>query len=116
MSFLLIGLAAGVLAGLFGIGGGVLIVPALIVISRFSPARATGSSLAALLLPVGALGAWEYYRRGDVDVRAAALIALGLVAGAWVGAHWGVGLPARVLQRSFSVFLVAIAIHLWWTA
>ena len=58
--FLLIGRAAGVLSGLFGIGGGVLIVPALIFLARLQPTMATGTSLAALLLPVGALGAWQY--------------------------------------------------------
>ncbi len=116
MLFLAIGLAAGVLAGLFGIGGGIVIVPALIMIARESPARATGTSLAALLLPVGALGAWEYYRRGFVDVRGAAGIALGLVIGAWLGASVASRIPLRLLQRSFAVFLVGVAIQLWWTA
>lgn len=111
-----IGLVAGILAGLFGIGGGVIIVPALIVLARFSPARATGTSLGALLLPVGVLGAMEYYRRGDVDVPSAIWIALGIVLGAWVGAHWGVRLPTRIMQRAFAVFLVAVSAHLWWTA
>jgi uncharacterized membrane protein YfcA len=113
---LAIGLMAGVLSGLFGIGGGVLIVPSLIILARHTPARATGTSLAALLLPVGALGAWEYYRRGDVDVPAALLIALGIFAGAWLGAHWAVRLPPRALQRGFAAFLVVVAVHLWTSA
>ncbi|MGE0439789.1 MAG: TSUP family transporter [Gemmatimonadales bacterium] len=116
MLFLVIGLVAGVLAGFFGIGGGVVIVPALMLLARFSPTKASGTSLAALLLPVGALGAWEYFRNGELDLRAAAAIALGLFLGAWAGAHWANQVPIRYLQRGFSVFLLAIAAHLWWTA
>lgn len=116
MEFLAIGLAAGGLSGLFGIGGGVVIVPALVLVARFIPERATGTSLAALLLPVGGLGAWYYYRHGHVDIRAAALIALGLFIGAWLGAHVALRLPARDLQRAFAVFLVFVAIHLWITS
>lgn len=76
--FLLIGLAAGVLSGLFGIGGGVVIVPALLFLVRMPVQTATGTSLAALLLPVGALGAWAYYRMGHLDLSAATWIAGGL--------------------------------------
>ena len=113
MSFLAIGLAAGVLAGLFGIGGGILIVPALIFFGGFKPQAATGTSLGALLLPVGALGAWQYWKNDDVNMKAALLIALGLAVGAYFGARIGVPLPPRVLQRSFAVFLLAVAGLLW---
>lgn len=116
MEFLAIGVCAGILAGMFGIGGGVVIVPALILIASMQPQRATGTSLAALLLPVGALGAWHYYRNGFVDLKAAMWIAAGLFAGAWLGAQLALRLPARDLQRVFAVFLVFIAVHLWWTA
>jgi uncharacterized protein len=116
MQYLIFGLFAGVLSGLFGIGGGVVVVPALIMIAKFSPARATGTSLAALLLPVGALGVWQYYRRGDVDINSALFIAVGLLLGAWFGADIALRLPARELQRTFSIFLVIIAGYLWWSA
>ena len=66
--FLVIGLLAGVLSGVFGIGGGVVIVPALIFLAGMLPITATGTSLAALLLPVGALGAYEYYRKGHLQI------------------------------------------------
>jgi len=116
MEYLAIGVAAGLLAGLFGIGGGVVIVPALILVARMKPETATGTSLAALLLPVGALGAWQYYRSGFLDARAAAWIALGILVGAWLGAHLALRLPARDLQRAFAVFLIFVAGHLWFTA
>jgi hypothetical protein len=114
MEYVGIGLLAGVLSGLFGIGGGVVIVPALILFRRMNPHTATGTSLAALLLPVGALGAWQYWRHDSVELRGALLIAVGLMAGAWLGAWVGVELPSRVLQRAFALFLLALAIQLWW--
>ena len=77
----IIGLVGGVLSGLFGIGGGLVIVPALILVVGFPIATAAGTSLAALLLPVGLFGALEYYRAGHVDIQAAVVIAVGLLVG-----------------------------------
>ncbi|MEO8193633.1 MAG: sulfite exporter TauE/SafE family protein [Gemmatimonadales bacterium] len=114
LTFILLGLLAGVLSGLFGIGGGVVIVPALILIGGFAPAAATGTSLAALLLPVGALGAWEYYKKGNLNIPAALWIALGLFFGAWVGAKLAQQLSPVQLRRAFAVFLVLVAGKVWW--
>ena len=114
--FIAIGLAAGVFAGLFGLGGGIIIGPALILVAGFAPKLATGTSLGALLLPVGALGAWEYYRRGNLNVTAALWIALGLLLGAWVGARLANQLTGQQLQRAFAVFLALMAIRVWMKA
>jgi uncharacterized membrane protein YfcA len=111
--FVLLGLAAGVLAGLFGIGGGILVVPALVLVGGMSIQTATGTSLGALLLPVGLLGAIVYYREGHLDVRAALLVALGMFAGSYVGATLSQALRPAVLSRLFAVFLVIVAIRLW---
>jgi len=111
--FIAIGLAAGVLAGLFGIGGGIVIGPALILLAKFQPQTATGTSLGALLLPVGALGAWEYYRRGHLEIAASLWIALGLLFGAWAGARFAQALSGPQLQKGFAIFLVLIAIRVW---
>lgn len=111
--FIAIGLAAGVLAGLFGIGGGIVIGPALILLAKFSPQTAAGTSLGAILLPVGALGAWEYYRRGSLDIAAALWIALGLLFGAWAGAKLAQTLSGPQLQKAFAILLVLIAIRVW---
>jgi uncharacterized protein len=114
MSYLVIGLVAGVLSGVFGIGGGVIIVPALILISHMKPHTATGTSLGALLLPVGLLGAWQYWQKGDVNVAAALLLGLGVFVGALFGARIGLGLAPRALERTFAVMLVVVAARLWW--
>jgi uncharacterized membrane protein YfcA len=113
MLYILIGVGAGVLAGLFGIGGGVVIVPALLYFARMTPLAATGTSLGALLLPVGALGAWEYYRTGNLDVRVALLLAIGLLFGAFFGARFAQTLTPMVLKRAFAVFLVLVAVRVW---
>lgn len=111
--FLLIGLAAGILAGLFGIGGGLLIIPALILLANFPTKVALGTSLGALLLPVGLLGAYTYYKHGNINIRASLLIALGLFFGAWIGARLAHLLPGATLQRMFAVFIVIMAVRLW---
>jgi len=111
--YILIGLGAGVLSGLFGIGGGVVIVPALMLVASMSPIAATGTALGALLLPVGALGAWAYYKNGHLDVRAALLISLGLFLGAFFGARLAMMLTPLQLKRAFAVFLVLVAIRVW---
>ena len=113
--FIAIGLFAGILSGLFGIGGGVVIVPALILLARLTPITATGTSLAALLLPVGALGAWEYYKRGHLNVPAAFFIALGLFFGAWIGARLAQNLSPVQLKRAFAIFLVLVAGRMWFS-
>ncbi|HET6577400.1 MAG TPA: TSUP family transporter [Gemmatimonadales bacterium] len=111
--FLAIGLAAGVLSGLFGIGGGLLIVPALVFLAKFPVKLALGTSLGALLLPVGLLGAYTYWEHGHVHVRASLLIAVGLTGGALVGARVAQAVPGVTLQRMFALFMVAMAIQLW---
>ena len=113
ISFIGIGLAAGMLSGLFGIGGGIAIVPLLILVAGFAPAMATGTSLGVFLLPVGILGAWQYYQRGSIDIRASLLIGVGLFFGAYLGARLGLSLDPVTLKRSFAVFLVLVAVRLW---
>ncbi len=110
---ILTGLVAGVLSGLFGIGGGIVIVPALILALGFSQHKAQGTSLAALLLPVGALGAYKYYQDKNVDINAALAISVGLFAGALAGANIASNLDPITMRKIFSVFLIAMAIYLW---
>jgi uncharacterized membrane protein YfcA len=111
--FFAIGLLAGVLSGLFGIGGGILIIPALILLANFPTKLALGTSLGAMLLPVGLLGAYAYYQHGHVNIKASVLIGLGLFLGAWLGAKLAQAVPGATLQRMFAVFIVLMAIRLW---
>jgi uncharacterized protein len=111
--FLAIGVIAGVLSGLFGIGGGVLIIPALIFFANFHTKLAIGTSLGAMLLPVGLLGAYAYYQEGNVNVKASLLIGLGLFLGAYVGARLAQTISGPTLQRMFAVFILLMAIRLW---
>ena len=111
--FLAIGLVAGVLSGLFGIGGGILIIPALIFFASFPTKLALGTSLGAMLLPVGLLGAYAYYQAGNLNIKASVLISVGLFFGAWLGARLAHAIPAATLQRMFAVFIVLMAIRLW---
>ena len=110
---IIIGLSAGVLAGLFGIGGGVVIVPALVYFARMPLLNAIGTSLGALLLPVGALGAWSYYRAGHLEWRSSLWVALGLTLGAWVGAQLAQNVNDVSLRRLFAVLMVAVAARMW---
>lgn len=106
---LAIGLTAGVLSGMFGIGGGLIIVPALLFIVKLKMFEALGTSLAALIPPVGLLGAMEYWRNGYINIKFAALIALGLFVGAYFGARITLGLSPEVVKRIYGVFLLIVA-------
>ena len=110
------GLLAGVLSGIFGIGGGLLIVPALIFFAKMTQRTAVGTSLGALLLPVGALGVYAYWRAGDVNMKAAAWIALGMFLGAYGGATFAQVVNESLLKRVFAVLLVIVAGRLWMTS
>jgi len=104
----LIGVAAGVFAGLFGIGGGIIIVPTLVLLAGFPLVKATGTSLAAILLPVGILGVVAYHRAKAVDLRASAFIAAGLLASVAAGAWLANALPAGVMRKLFAVFCLYV--------
>jgi uncharacterized protein len=111
---LAIGLGAGILSGVFGIGGGIVIVPALIYLAKFQPQQAAGTSLAVLVLPLGAaIGAATYYRAGQLDIKAALIIALGLAVGAAIGSHFATQMDATLLRRAFAVLMVVVAVKMW---
>lgn len=106
---LAVGFIAGIFSGLFGIGGGLVIVPALMYLLGMSQTESSGTSLAALIPPVGLLGAMEYYRHGLINVRYAGLIAAGLFVGAFFGAKLIVDVPPVLLRRAYAVFMIAVA-------
>ena len=110
---LLIGAVVGLFSGVVGIGGGILFVPALIWLVGMDQHRAQGTSLGALLAPVGLLAFWEYYRKGNADIRVAALLAVGFVAGSYFGADWAQTIPELLLRRIFAVAMVAVGVAMY---
>jgi len=110
--FLLLGLAAGVLSGLIGIGGGIIVVPALIFLAGMSQQMAQGTTLGMLLPPIGILAVWTYFDRGFVDVKVAALLCAGFVLGGWLGAKVATSIPAVALQKVFGVALLLISVKM----
>ena len=116
LTLIAVGLAAGALSGLMGIGGGIVIIPALVYFLGFDQHRAAGTTLALMIPPIGILAVVEYYRKGFVDVRAAALICAGFFVGGLLGARFATSIPSVWLQRSFGVFLLVIAAKMiFWT-
>ena len=107
-----IGVVAGVLSGLFGIGGGVVIIPALIYFAGFDQHRATGTSLAILLPPIGLGAAIEYYRHNAVDRRAASIVAVCVFLTAWLSALAANRISGTYLRLAFGLFVVIIGISL----
>ena len=108
----LLGLGAGVLSGIFGIGGGVVIVPGLVYLFGFSQHKAQGTSLVALLLPVGILAVLRYYKAGQVEILSGLLLALGLFLGAYFGANVATSFPTLLLKRLFGGLFLIIAIRM----
>ncbi|HVE98733.1 MAG TPA: sulfite exporter TauE/SafE family protein [Mycobacteriales bacterium] len=109
---LAIGLVAGVLSGIFGIGGGVVMVPAMVFFLGYSQKTATGTSLGALILPVAALSVIQYAKAGHLEVRTSLLLAAGIFIGSLAGAKVALGTGDQTLRRLFAVLLVATAVRL----
>ncbi len=105
---LLIGLLVGAFAGVVGLGGGILLVPALVYFFHMSQHRAQGTSLAAMLAPVGILAFLEYYRNGNADLKTGLLLAAGFTVGAYFGGVGAQHVPELMLRRVFAVTLIVV--------
>lgn len=108
---IVLGLMAGVMSGMFGIGGGTIIVPAMTFAVGFSMRESIGTSLAALLLPFGIMGVIEYYKKGDVNVGAALLLLIGMFVGSYFGAKITMAVPEIYIKRGFGVLLMLIGLR-----
>jgi uncharacterized protein len=106
---LIVGVLAGMLSGLVGLGGGVIIVPALVYLLRFSQHQATGTSLGVLLLPAGIFAVMNYYQKGYVDFKVVLLIFVGFLLGGYFGSKISLNIPEGVLKKIFAVVLLLIA-------
>ena len=107
-----IGFAAGAFSGMFGIGGGLIMVPALVFFLAMSQHSAQGTSLGVLVIPVAAMAAFNYYREGQLNVKYAVVIALSFVIGGYFGAKLSLGLNDLMLKRIFGVLMLVMAIRL----
>lgn len=111
-AYMALGLVAGVLSGLVGIGGGIVIVPALVVLFGFTQHTAQGTTIALMIPPIGILAAWAYYNHGYVDLTAAAIICLGFLLGGYFGAKLAVSLPKFYLEKIFGLTLLLISLKM----
>jgi uncharacterized membrane protein YfcA len=111
----ILGFVGGVLAGLFGVGGGILFVPTLVLVLGLTQVHAEATSLLAIL-PTVLVGAWRQHRHGNVEWRAALLVGLGSVAGVEGGVQVAKALPEEILRRLFAVFMLFVAANLAWRA
>jgi uncharacterized protein len=100
-----IGLASGMLSGLVGVGGGIIIVPALVFFLGFSQHQAQGTSLGLLLLPVGILAVMNYYNKGFIDIKVVLIMSIAFVAGGWAGSKLSLALPEVTIKRVFAIVL-----------
>lgn len=110
--YLLLGLCAGVLSGLVGIGGATVIIPALVFLFGMSQYTAQGTTLAMMVPPVGILAAWMYYQKGYVDFKIAGLMCIGFVVGGLIGAKFAVNIPEHILKKIFGVFLLLVSVRM----
>lgn len=109
---LLIGAAAGFASGFVGVGGGIIIVPALVFFLGYSQHMAQGTSLALMLPPIGLLGFYNYYKSGNTNVTAALIIAAAFIAGAYYGSKISIGMDQRVVKKIFGAIMMLAAVKL----
>lgn len=109
---LLVGLLAGVLSGFVGVGGGIIMVPAMVFLLGYSQHQAQGTSLAVLLLPVVFLAARNYYNAGVIEPKVVIVIALAFVVGGYLGSKWSLALPTDVVRKIFGGITLLVALKL----
>ncbi|MBP6024224.1 sulfite exporter TauE/SafE family protein [Ferruginibacter sp.] len=109
---IMVGIAAGILGGLVGVGGGIIIVPALVYFIGFSQKTAQGTSLGLIMLPVGILGVLQYYKQGHVDFKVVGILAVGFLIGSFFGSKVALSLPQETVKKIFAVLMILIAIKM----
>lgn len=114
MIFAGLGVLVGIASGLLGIGGGILLIPTLVIFFKFTQHQAQGVALAVLMIPVVGLAVYTYWKAGAVDIKVVALIASGFFLGGWLGAKLALFLPAQVLQRGFGILMIVLGVKMLW--
>ncbi|VAX38018.1 hypothetical protein MNBD_UNCLBAC01-722 [hydrothermal vent metagenome] len=113
ISYIAVGLLAGIMGGALGIGGGTIMVPLFVILFGLTQHQAQGTALAVMLPPVFIFAVWRYYCAGNVKVQMAIFVAMGLVVGAFLGAHMVQNIPAAQLKKGFGVFLVLVGLKIF---
>lgn len=109
---LVLGLSAGIVSGLVGIGGGVIVVPALVFLLGFTQHQAQGTTLAMMVPPIGILAVWQYYKHGNVDIKVAALLCAGFVVGGLLGGRVANTVSSAALEKVFGFVLLVISLKM----
>ena len=112
---ILIGLVTGALGGLFGIGGGIILVPALVFLTGFSSHEAIGTSLAVMLPPIGLFAAYNYYKAGHVNIIYALILAVAFMIGSYFSSKFAVKIPENIIRKVFSIFIILVAIKMFFS-
>ena len=110
-----IGLAAGILSGLLGLGGAIIIIPALVMFLGYSQQLAQGTTLIMMVLPVGALAAWQYYQQDNVNLKAAGILCIGMVIGGYLGGYIANHVSSDMLRKIFGVLLLLVSMKMIFT-
>ena len=113
--YIILGLVAGAFAGIFGIGGGLILIPALIFLFGMTQHQAQGMTLAVLVPPVGILAAWRYYQNGHVNLPMAGFICFGFLFGGLLGANMAQGVSDPILKKLFAMFLFIVSINMFFS-
>jgi uncharacterized membrane protein YfcA len=107
-----IGGVAGILSGLLGLGGAIVIIPAMVMLLGFSQQMAQGTTLFMMVLPIGALAAYQYYQKGFVDVKTALIMAVFFFVGGYFGARFATDIPQDILKKVFGILLLLLSIRI----
>ena len=107
-----IGIAAGLLSGLIGVGGGIIIVPALVLLIGFTQKEAQGTSLGVLLLPVGILGVLQYYKQGHIDLKVVGYLSLGFIVGGYFGSKIAMNISHEAVKKIFAIVMIVISVKM----
>lgn len=112
LAYIVLGLVAGIASGVFGIGGGSILIPALVYLFSLTQHQAQGTTLATMVLPIGLLAAWKYYQQGNVKLSIAAFIVCGFVVGGLIGAYIAHKIDDSLLKKLFGAFLLLVALKI----
>jgi uncharacterized membrane protein YfcA len=109
VSLLIIGAITGIMAGMLGIGGAIIMIPALVYILGFSQTMAQGTSLAVMLPPIGIFAAYNYYKAGQANIKFALILAAAFIIGSYLGSKFALTIPQAILKKIFAILLLLVA-------